>query len=153
MNEYAENPLHAHFYADGAIFCNAMVHENELVAHNTFRVRFNCPPIARAITPGQFIMLRLAECDDPLLARPLALYETASSSNGDAQYLDIVYLVSGKFTRRMMNATGQLAQLWGPLGNGFPLQSAGSSYYGRGRDRIYPIPFARARTSRIEAIW
>ncbi len=33
------------------------------------------PEIARRIVPGQFVMLRLAKCSDPLLGRPLALYD------------------------------------------------------------------------------
>ena len=49
-------------------------------ARDTYRVRFECPEIARRIVPGQFVMLRLAGMNDPLLGRPLALYNTV----GDA---------------------------------------------------------------------
>jgi dihydroorotate dehydrogenase electron transfer subunit len=88
-------------------------------------VRVGCPTIAQRIIPGQFIMLRLAGCDDPLLARPLALYDTVASPGGEPLAIDIVYLVAGKFTRRLAECgPGEMLDVWGPLGNGFPPQSA-----------------------------
>jgi dihydroorotate dehydrogenase electron transfer subunit len=119
------NPLHAPYYADGASWTTAAIVENVAVACDTYRVRFTCPEIAARITPGQFIMLRLAGCDDPLLGRPLAMYNTANSASGQAVWLDVVYLVAGKFTRRLQKCeAGQMLEVWGPLGNGFPLQCA-----------------------------
>jgi dihydroorotate dehydrogenase electron transfer subunit len=67
-------------------------------------------------------MLRLAGCDDPLLGRPLALYDTVSSAgeDGPPDGIDIVYLVLGKMTRRLAEyLPGQALDVWGPLGNGF----------------------------------
>jgi dihydroorotate dehydrogenase electron transfer subunit len=125
MAEHAENPLHARYYADHAAQISATIAENVQLARDTFRVRFECPAIAKRITPGQFIMLRLADCDDPLLARPLALYDTVMSPSGEPIGLDIVYLVAGKFTRQLSACRpGQQIALWGPLGNGFPPQTA-----------------------------
>ena len=95
------NPLHAQYYADSASWTTAAILENVAVARDTYRVRFDCPTIAARMTPGQFVMLRLAGCDDPLLGRPLALYDTVVSSSGEATGLDVVYLVAGKFTRRL----------------------------------------------------
>ena len=77
------NPLHAPFYADGACWAAATIVENVKVARDTFRVRFECSKIAARITPGQFMMLRLGGCDDPLLGRPLALYDTVLSAGGE----------------------------------------------------------------------
>ncbi len=94
--------------------------ENVRLARDTYRLRFDCPVIARRIVPGQFVMLRLAGCNDPLLGRPLALYDTVLSGGGEPTGIDVVYLVVGKLTRRLADA-GQCAKLevWGPLGNGF----------------------------------
>jgi dihydroorotate dehydrogenase electron transfer subunit len=119
------NPLHATFCADRAVQVRATIVENVPLAKDTFRVRFDCPIIARRITPGQFVMIRLAGCDDPLLARPLAMYDTVVSNAGEPIGLDVVYLVAGKFTRRLSQCiSGQSLDIWGPLGNGFPPQSA-----------------------------
>ena len=50
--------------------------ENVRLARNTYRIRLHCPELARAIRPGQFLMLRLPGRTDPLLGRPFALYDT-----------------------------------------------------------------------------
>jgi dihydroorotate dehydrogenase electron transfer subunit len=119
------NPLHAAFYADDASQVATKIVENVRLARDTYRVRFECPSIARRITPGQFLMLRLARCDDPLLGRPLAVYDVVLDSAGEPIAIDVVYLVAGKFTRRLSECTvGVGLEVWGPLGNGFEAQSA-----------------------------
>ena len=70
------SPLHAKFFADGCVQATAEIIENRQLAKDTYLVRFAAPDIAKRITPGQFIMLRLAGFNDPLIGRPLALYET-----------------------------------------------------------------------------
>jgi dihydroorotate dehydrogenase electron transfer subunit len=73
--------------------------------------------LARAIQPGQFLMLRLPGSTDPLLGRPFALYDTALDEGG----LDVVYLVVGKLTRLLAGLrAGDRVEVWGPLGHGFP---------------------------------
>ncbi len=109
---------------------NAVLHAtlpvimNERLARDTYRLRLAAPELARAIRPGQFVMLRPTRTTDPLLGRAFALYDTVLDARGEPTALDIVYLVVGK-------ATGLLAALkpgdevsaWGPLGNGFPTLS------------------------------
>ena len=115
------NPLHAAHYADRACHERVTVVENVRIARDTFRVRFDSPAIARRIVPGQFLMVRLAGCDDPLLGRPLALYDTVLDASGQPRGLDVVYLVLGKMTGRLASyRPGQELEVWGPLGNGFP---------------------------------
>ncbi|HZZ73052.1 MAG TPA: dihydroorotate dehydrogenase electron transfer subunit [Pirellulales bacterium] len=113
-------PLGASFYADRARLQTVRVLENVAIARDTFRVRFACPELARSIVPGQFIMLKLAGCDDPLLGRPLAFYDRVLDAAGEPSGLDVVYLVVGKLTSRLARSLpGQEIQIWGPLGNGF----------------------------------
>lgn len=122
MNE-AITP-HAACFADHAWFGSVTVTENVQLARDTYRLRFHCPQIAERITPGQFVMLRLAGYDDPLLGRPLALYDTVLDDSGRPVAIDVVYLVVGKLTRKLASlASGQSLDVWGPLGNGFPPQS------------------------------
>jgi dihydroorotate dehydrogenase electron transfer subunit len=65
-------------------------------------------------------MLRLAGFDDPLLGRPLALYDTVLSHSGEALGVDVVYLVLGKMTSKLaLSKPGTQLDVWGPLGNGF----------------------------------
>jgi dihydroorotate dehydrogenase electron transfer subunit len=117
------NPLQAAYYADGACQPRTQVIENVPVARDTYRVRFESPDIARRIVPGQFVMLRLAELNDPLLGRPLALYDVVLDAAGRPTAIDVVYLVLGKMTRRLAQCrAGDEIEVWGPLGNGFPQQ-------------------------------
>jgi dihydroorotate dehydrogenase electron transfer subunit len=99
---------------------NVAVVENVRLARDTFRVRLDCPDIAAAVRPGQFLMLRLPGVNDPLLGRPFALYDTVLESSGKPAALDIVYLVVGKMTGKLAELRpGDRLEAWGPLGNGF----------------------------------
>ena len=130
------SPLHAEFYADQAVQVAAPIVENVRLARDTYRVRFHAPQIARRITPGQFVMLRIADLNDPLIGRPLALYDTALSAAGELEAVDVVYLVKGKLTSRLWQLQpGQRLDVWGPLGNGFCHHSPLTTHHSPG-----PIP-------------
>jgi dihydroorotate dehydrogenase electron transfer subunit len=128
-------------FADRACFQTVEVVENVRLATDTWRVRFRAPEMARRFLPGQFLMMRLAGYDDPLLGRPFALYDTvlddtvlddtvldetdlnktALDSAGQSTGIDVVYLVMGKMTSRLAQfRPGEMLDIWGPLGNGFP---------------------------------
>ena len=70
-------------------------------------------------------MLRLAGGNDPLLGRPLAVYDVVPDGAGEPEGLDIVYLAVGRMTRRLAGwRPGRPLEVWGPLGNGFPPRRA-----------------------------
>ena len=99
----------------------AAVLANRFLARDTYLIRLQTPELARAIRPGQFVMLRLPGNTDPLLGRPFALYDTVIDDHGTPVGIDIVYLVIGKVTRGLAQlAVGDAVEIWGPLGNGFP---------------------------------
>jgi dihydroorotate dehydrogenase electron transfer subunit len=99
--------------------------DNIALARDTYRIRLECPEIAGRIVPGQFLMLRLAPGNDPLLGRPLALYDVIRDETGVPRWLDIVYLTIGKMTKRLAEMIpGETLETWGPLGNGFPPEPA-----------------------------
>jgi dihydroorotate dehydrogenase electron transfer subunit len=115
------NPLHADFYADSATHARVPIIENVQLARDTYRIRFECPAIASRIVPGQFLMMRLAGLNDPLLGRPLALYDTVLNADGKPYAIDLVYLTLGKMTHRLAQCGScEEIEIWGPLGNGFP---------------------------------
>jgi dihydroorotate dehydrogenase electron transfer subunit len=100
---------------------SASVLVNRQLARDTYLVRLETPAIARAIRPGQFVMLRLPGTSDPLLGRPFALYDTVVDETGAPVGIDVVYLVVGKMTGRLKDVcAGERLEVWGPLGNGFP---------------------------------
>jgi dihydroorotate dehydrogenase electron transfer subunit len=110
----------APYLADRAVQATAEIIENVQLARDTWRVRFRFPELARRVTPGQFVMLRFAGYNDPLLGRPLAMYDVIAGEDGQPRDVDVVYLVKGKLTSRLCNfLPGQELEVWGPLGNGF----------------------------------
>ncbi|HAY80415.1 MAG TPA: dihydroorotate dehydrogenase electron transfer subunit [Planctomycetaceae bacterium] len=118
------NPLHAAYYADNLIHATVTVLENVQVARDTFRLRFHCPEMASRILPGQFLMIKLAGFEDPLIGRPLAMYQTHQDETGHAAAIDVVYIVKGKLTTRLQHVRAEeTLQVWGPLGNGFEPQA------------------------------
>ncbi len=118
--DISSNPLAAAYYADRARQYRVKITQNECLARSTYRVRFECPELAAAIVPGQFLMLRLPHDNDPLLGRPFALYDTVLDAAGTPMGVDVVYLVVGKMTSQLAACRpGDLLDVWGPLGNGF----------------------------------
>lgn len=96
----------------------AQIIENVQVAEETFRLRFSAPELLKSFTPGQFVMLRLADSDDPLLGRPLAVYR----ADRDSGEIDVVYIAVGKMTKKLSHLVqGTELMVFGPLGNGFQL--------------------------------
>jgi dihydroorotate dehydrogenase electron transfer subunit len=118
-------------------FQQATIVAHEPIAEATWRLRVDCPAIATAARPGQFAMLRIPNRQDPLLARPLAVYDVfadladptswrppaaagSQPAPTDRRYADFVYAVAGKFTTSATALRpGDTISLWGPLGNGF----------------------------------
>lgn len=95
--------------------------EQVQMARDTYRLRLYCPEIAAQILPGQFFMIRAVGRNDPLLARPFALYDVYEE-NGQPAGLDFGYVVIGKLTSLMATwKAGEPVEIWGPLGNGFPV--------------------------------
>ena len=114
-------PHHAAYYADRARHVSVILTENVQLARNTYRARFTCPEIARRVVPGQFVMVRLGGTNDPLLGRPLAVYDVLRDDAGEPVGLDFVYAVVGKMTGCLAAMLpGTPLTVWGPLGNGFP---------------------------------
>jgi dihydroorotate dehydrogenase electron transfer subunit len=102
--------------------------ENVAIARDTYRLRLGDADIARAIRPGQFVMIRPGPegTSDPLLGRPLALYDVACDPASQPVAFDVVYLVVGRGTAALsLRRPGERLAVWGPLGNGFGPPPAG----------------------------
>ena len=99
--------------------------ENEPVAQNTYRMRIACPELALAFHSGQFCMIRKPGGRDPLLGRPFAIYDLWYNASGAIAGVDVMYLVVGKATSGFAALLpGQPIEIWGPLGNGFSVDSS-----------------------------
>jgi dihydroorotate dehydrogenase electron transfer subunit len=97
---------------------NARVLKSERLATDIFRLTLLCPDIAGAARPGQFVMVRIAPTGvDPLLRRPFSIYQAMADGR-----IQILYKVVGKGTGMLAGLhPGEMVDLVGPLGKGFPV--------------------------------
>ena len=76
----------------------------------------------REALPGQFVMVRMKNSDDPFLSRPFSIY-SMHSRNGDT-FVEILYKVVGKGTEAFSKLReGDVLNILGPLGRGFEVPS------------------------------
>lgn len=109
-----------HYYADRIECLDATVEQIRMLAQDTFCVRVGAPQIARSVVPGQFVMIRLAGRDAPLIGRPLAVYDVVDDPAGQPSSIDLVFIRKGALTTPLAESpVGTRVSLWGPLGNGF----------------------------------
>lgn len=112
--------LHADYYADAMQQIDASLERNDEIGEGTFLIRVEAPSIAESLVPGQFVMIRMAGTDAPLIGRALAVYDVILDDTGQARWIDLVYLKKGRFTTTLAESPlGTQVTLWGPLGNGF----------------------------------
>ncbi|HUI45001.1 MAG TPA: dihydroorotate dehydrogenase electron transfer subunit [Nitrospirota bacterium] len=98
-------------------FHKATILVNKSVGRGYFRLVLRAPEISAAALPGQFVMLRVSETMDPLLARPFGISSLPSRSS-----LELIYRVIGRGTSLLtQRKAGDSLNLLGPIGNGFPL--------------------------------
>ena len=112
--------LHAEFYAAQMVQHETVLEQNDCIAESPYRLRVAAPAIAAAAVPGQFVMIRLAGVDAPLIGRALAIWDVLPDEKGDPTFIDLIYLKKGAFTTACAESPlGTKISLWGPLGNGF----------------------------------
>ncbi len=87
-----------------------------------YRLVLRAPEVAREARPGQFVMLRVTENLDPLLARPFGISAIPSKNT-----IEIIYRTAGRGTMMLsLEQKGGALEMLGPLGNGFPPPEKGS---------------------------
>ena len=92
---------------------------NDCVGGDTFLLVFKCRHIAAAASPGQFVMVRVAEGPAPLLRRPFSI----CGLEGEDAVL-VLYRKVGAGTSLLSGiGPGRRLRVLGPLGKGFRLPS------------------------------
>jgi len=101
---------------------SSRLHKAKILSHlpagrGFYRLVLKAPETAASALPGQFVMLRVSENLDPLLARPFGISAVPSRSS-----IEIVYRVAGRGTALLTGMeAGHTLSLLGPLGKGFPM--------------------------------
>jgi len=90
----------------------------EEVAPGYYLLEFDCPQIAAAAQPGQFVHIRVTGGWEPLLRRPFSVMRT-NEAEGSFQ---VLMRTVGRGTQMLAEAqSGDEFDIMGPLGNGFTL--------------------------------
>lgn len=77
--------------------------------------------MARISQPGQFIMIKCWEGNDPFFMRPISI----NGVDREAGTMTLLYKIKGRGTTHMAELhPGDSAQVLGPLGKGFPVLSS-----------------------------
>lgn len=101
----------------------AVVRSHQAVGRGYYRLVLRAPDAAATAIPGQFVMLRVSENMDPLLARPFGIASVPSKS-----LIEIFYRIVGRGTTLLSRIDeGHVLSLLGPIGNGFPLPPRGAT--------------------------
>ncbi len=102
-----------------AIRCDAEILSNVEVAPGHFCMTLNCPELARAAQPGQFVHVRCGPHHDPFLRRPLSVADVSDDRAG----LSLLVRQVGRGTEILAGmAPGHRVDVIGPLGNGYDLE-------------------------------
>ncbi len=104
------------------------LHTAAIVSHKSvgrgfYRLVLKAPDAAAAALPGQFVMLRVSEGLDPILARPFGISSVLKKSS-----VEIIYRVVGRGTALLAGRkTGETLNVLGPLGKSFPMPARGTT--------------------------
>lgn len=93
--------------------------ENKRIAQSFYKMRIESPYLAKNSKPGQFVEVKCADKNGPLLRRPLGVHKISENS------IELLYGIVGKGTEMLSERkAGELLDVIGSLGNGFDLQQS-----------------------------
>jgi dihydroorotate dehydrogenase electron transfer subunit len=129
-----------------ALLERGVVTMREEVMPGVWKLRLHSPRIAVTGRPGQFVHVRCAETNDPLLRRPFSFCDI----NVAGGTYDILFNVTGQGTAILAAAeAGQTFEALGPLGHPFSFPTQGTLLAVAGGLGVAPFPLvARAASER-----
>lgn len=115
---------------------------NKKMRPGYFKMGLTCHDTYATATPGQFVMLRLADRLFPLLRRPFSIHGVIH--NGDRiQGIELLYKVVGEGTQLLsLCRPGDMVDILGPLGTGFSVaENVQHIYIAAGGIGVAPLVF------------
>lgn len=98
-----------------------LVISNKQLSHDMYEMEFAAPIMAEQCNPGQFVHIITGPGYDPLLRRPISLYDV----NKDTGTISLLYKVVGRGTELMAKLrANDYVDVMGPLGRGFSISAA-----------------------------
>lgn len=112
---------------EGDLARTGTVLRNLEIAPGCFRLEVECPEVARATRPGQFVMVRPRQGDDPFLSRAFSVCDLlfGDGSKRPPTGFVLLVLVVGRGTRALgERQAGEPIGILGPLGKAYDLGRA-----------------------------
>lgn len=115
----------------------AILKERRSITECDHWYHFECPDLASAARPGQFVEIKVAEGPDPFLRRPISIF------SADNTHFTLLVRTYGRGTAFMERwKPGTAVDVIGPLGNGFEWeQEDGSMLLVGGGIGVAPLNF------------
>jgi len=109
--------------------------KNIEVTKNYYKIIISCPRLARLARPGQFLQVKVADADEPLLRRPFSIHRVSCQLSAVScqqgiidkkpNAIEILYEVVGRATEILARRkSGEYLDVIGPLGQGFDYRTA-----------------------------
>jgi len=99
---------------------NMTIIKQQCIAENIFELTLEGNLVQEIKEPGQFVHLKVGEFSEPLLRRPISIANVEKEKN----QFTMIYRSEGLGTRVLSTKeAGQVVDVLGPLGNGFPLDA------------------------------
>lgn len=127
---------------------NALILSNENFCLNNMLMKLLAPEISQTVLPGQFINILCSSDNKLILRRPISIMD----SDVEKGTIDIAYEIRGEGTKLLSKRKGgEILDVMGPLGNGFPLDSSLKriAIVGGGIG-IYPLYFLAKKYSKCD---
>jgi len=91
---------------------------NRRIIESVYKLTIYAPGMARLVSPGQFLNIKVNNTYRPLLRKPLGIHRVVKN-----YFVEILYKVVGEGTRSLsLKKKGQYLDILGPLGNRFDCQ-------------------------------
>jgi dihydroorotate dehydrogenase electron transfer subunit len=118
------------------VFTEVPIRDVKKISPEVFRLSFSAGVMARQARPGQFLMVRPAKFQEPLLPRPFSTHRRRGNS------IEILFKVVGKGTKQMADLKpGDLLEVRGPLGKGFQVDLSKEPVLVAGGMGVAPLLF------------
>lgn len=105
----------------------APVRENRRLSPDYNVVALDAPEIAAVAEPGQFVMVKPAPGQEPLLRRPFSIFEVLREADGRPAGITLLNKRVGTTTRQLYDLVpGRIVPCLGPLGRPFSAPSEGT---------------------------
>ena len=124
----------------GAFDENCRIAAHEEAGQGYRYLVLEAPRLAAALTPGQFIHLRVPKLEKSALRRPFSVFD---ADNGR---VTVLYKVVGRGTAALAESSvGDSVSVLGPLGHGFPVTCNGTPLLVGGGYGVAPLHFLAKR--------